>query len=85
MGQGRFYGARPALPRPSSRLVLAPHLEGWERCLWWTGLLDVSDHGPEPRGRAGRVPGHRRSQRAAGGAEGFATCLQARGNSPEQS
>lgn len=57
MGLGRFYGARPALPLPFSLLVLAPHLEGRERRLCWTGLLDVSDHGPEPRGRAGRVPG----------------------------
>ena len=84
MGLGRFYGAGPALPLPFSLLVLAPHLEGWERCLRWTGLLDVSDHGPEPRGRVRRVPGLRRSQRAASGAEGFATCLQARGDSPEQ-
>lgn len=57
VGLGRFYGSRPALPLPFSLLVLAPHLEGRERRLCWTGLLDVSDHGPEPRGRAGRVPG----------------------------
>lgn len=56
-GLGRFCGARPALLLPFSLLVLAPHLEGWERCRRWTGLLDVSDHGPEPRGRAGRAPG----------------------------
>lgn len=66
-------------------LVLAPHLEGWEWCLWWTGLLDVSNHDSEPRGWAGRVPGHWRSQRAPSDAEGFATCLQAWGNSAEQS
>lgn len=45
------------------------------------GLLDVSDHGPEPRGQASAgTPAP-----AAGGAEGFATCLQAQENSPEQS
>lgn len=55
----RAWRSLSAFPR---FFVLAPHLESWEWCLWWMGLLDVSNHDP---GRGGyRDTGVHSGQRA---------------------